>query len=79
MAGLTGYDPQDKTQRSFEMWHAPSGVYVEAWHTYPFAKFNVWGIKTTICPEPYLALDLEPDREKTWTINYGFHHPPQKK
>ena len=62
------------------MRHAPSGVNVAVQHTYSFAKFNVWGIKTTICPEPYMAIEnLKPGQEKEWTITYSFSHDPPKK
>ena len=80
MATLTGFDAKDEKHRTFEMRHAPSGVTVKVEHSYPFAKFNVWGIKTTICPEPYLAIDLKPGEETTWYIGYLFtHEPPAKK
>jgi hypothetical protein len=77
MAGLTGFDPKDKKQW-FEMRHAPSGVRVKVEYDYPLAKFNVWGIKTTICPEPYMAIDLKPGEEAKWTITYAFAHEPKK-
>ena len=48
-------------------------------HSYAFAKFNVWGIKTTICPEPYMAIDLKPGEEMKWSITYTFTHDPPKK
>jgi hypothetical protein len=80
MAGLIGFDPKDEKHRTFEMRHAPSGVRIAVKHDYAFMKFNVWGIKTTICPEPYLALDLKPGEETEWTIWYLFsHEPPAKK
>jgi hypothetical protein len=49
-------------------------------HGYAFAKVNVWGIKTTICPEPFMAIDLKPGEEVKWSITYTFsHETPQKK
>ncbi len=74
MAELTGFDPKDEKHRTFEMRHKPSGVTVKVQHSYPFAKFNVWGIKTTICPEPYMAIDLKPGEEMKWSITYTFAH-----
>ena len=81
MAGLTGVDPKDESHRTFEMRHEPSGVRVKVEHMkYPFAKFNVWGIKTTICPEPFLLIeDLKPGQSKEWRITYRFAHDPPKK
>jgi len=74
MAGITGFDPLLIGHRRFEMRHTPSGVRIAVEHTYSFAKFNVWGIKTTICPEPYMAIDLKPGDEKDWAITYKFTH-----
>jgi hypothetical protein len=79
MAGLTGSDPMLIADRRFEMRHAPSGVRVAVQHSYSFAKFNVWGITTTICPEPYMAIDLKPGEEISWSITYTFTHEPPKK
>jgi hypothetical protein len=81
MAGLTGYDAKDLDQANLELRHLPSGVRVRAGHTnYPFAKVNVWGVKTTICPEPFLAIEgLQPGAEKSWSIVYSFSHDPPKK
>ena len=74
MAGLTGFDTKDEKHQTFEMRHAPSGVRIEVKHSYPFAKFYVWGIKTTICPEPYMAIDVKPGEEVRWAITYTFTH-----
>jgi hypothetical protein len=80
MAGITGNDPLLIGDRWFEMRHAPSGVRVAVEHSYPFARFNVWGIKTTICPEPFLLIEnLKPGQEKEWTVTYRFTHDPPKK
>jgi hypothetical protein len=78
---LTGFDLKDEKQRWFEMRHAPSGVRVKVEHSYPLAKLNVWGMQTTICPEPFLSIDLKPGETKEWTITYTFTHepPPRKK
>ena len=47
--------------------------------TYPFAKFNVWGIKTTICPEPFMPIENLKPGERKWVIVYRFTHDPPKK
>ncbi|MFM8270955.1 MAG: hypothetical protein ACKODX_01260 [Gemmata sp.] len=72
MAGLTGYDARQREHRTFEMRHAPSGIAVKVEHSYPFARLNVWGINTTICPEPFLAINLKPGEETEWGIAYTF-------
>lgn len=79
MATLTGFDARDPKQRNFEMRHAPSGVRVRVDHSYSFVKVNVWGIQTTICPEPYMAIDLKPGETVSWNVVYRFTHDPLKK
>jgi len=36
----------------------------------PLAHFNFWTVKTTICPEPFVELNLAPGEEKEWRIDY---------
>jgi hypothetical protein len=39
----------------------------------PISKLNFWSIRTTVCPEPYIHLIIEPRKETTWRINYEFY------
>jgi galactose mutarotase-like enzyme len=80
MAGLTGFDPNDDRHREFELRHGPSGIRVGVIADYPIAKLNVWGIRSTICPEPFMQIDgLKPGEWKQWAIEYRFEHDPPKK
>jgi hypothetical protein len=79
MAGITGPEALEKNKRAFEMRHAASGITIKVEHGREFAKFNVWGIKTTICSEPYLAINLKPGKSLEWGIRYTFTHDPPKK
>jgi len=54
------------------MRHVPSGVTVRVTGDRPPSKFNVWGMKTTLCPEPFLQFDLEPGKKVVWTWKYQF-------
>jgi hypothetical protein len=38
----------------------------------PLVRFQVWGTGRTICPEPFVALDLLPGEAVTWAIRYDF-------
>jgi hypothetical protein len=38
----------------------------------PMARLQVWGNGRTICPEPFVALDLAPGETAAWTIRYDF-------
>jgi hypothetical protein len=39
----------------------------------PLSKINVWSIRTTLCPEPYIDMKIEPGKEFTWNIKYEFY------
>jgi hypothetical protein len=39
----------------------------------PFLKLNYWNCATTLCPEPYIKIKVEPGQEMNWTIRYEFY------
>jgi hypothetical protein len=39
----------------------------------PLSKINFWSIRSTLCPEPYIDMKIEPGKEFTWTIKYEFY------
>jgi len=39
----------------------------------PISKLVFWSIRTTLCPEPYVTFQLDPDREACWAIAYQFY------
>jgi hypothetical protein len=80
MAGLTGFDTNSHEEQTFEMRHTTSGVRITAIHDYRFEKFNLWGVKECICPEPFLKIEnLAPGQVRTWTVEYQFAHDSPKK
>jgi hypothetical protein len=38
----------------------------------PLSKVALWGMKTTLCPEPYIAIRLAPGEEMNWSWSYDF-------
>jgi hypothetical protein len=50
---------------------AGAGVRITA--DQPLAKLLFWAISTTACPEPYVAMRIEPGRESKWKISYEFY------
>jgi len=42
----------------------------------PLSKLNFWSIRTTVCPEAYVDLHIEPGKEATWRIAYEFYTVP---
>jgi hypothetical protein len=39
----------------------------------PLARLQFWSIRTTVCPEAFIALSVEPGREEKWTLRYDFY------
>ena len=43
----------------------------------PVAKEGLWSIRTVIAMEPYVAIDVEPGREFSWTTQYEYYLLPE--
>ena len=72
-AELGGYNTEAGSKdAAVTMRHALSGVSVRVTGDRPPSKFNVWGMKTTLCPEPFLQFDIEPGKKATWGWKYQF-------
>jgi hypothetical protein len=39
----------------------------------PLSRLYFWSIRTTLCPEPYVQMRIEPGRRATWKIEYEFY------
>ena len=42
----------------------------------PMSKLHLWSIRTTVCPEAFLDLRIEPGKETSWRIAYEFYEVP---
>jgi len=42
----------------------------------PLSKLVFWSIRTTVCPEAYVQMSIEPGREFKWRIAYDFYTLP---
>ncbi len=72
-ADLGGFDARpDNKDAKVTMRHKPSGVSVTATADKPLHAVRVWGIKETICPEPFLLFDIAPGKKVSWTWKYEF-------
>jgi hypothetical protein len=69
--GIVGFDSTANTN-GFTMHHWKSNVSVEVTGDKPLKQFNLWGMKTTICPEPFIELKIEPGKRESWTWKYVF-------
>jgi len=50
-----------------------TGTGVRVTSNRPIAKMQFWSIRTTICPEAYINIEIGPGRESAWRINYEFY------
>jgi len=71
-AELGGHGTTEAAENRVTMKHLPSGVSVRVTGDKPLKKYNVWGIGSTLCPEPYLQLDIEPGKKVVWSWTYEF-------
>jgi hypothetical protein len=39
----------------------------------PMSKLHLWSIPTTVCPEAFIDLRIEPGKETSWRISYEFY------
>jgi hypothetical protein len=38
----------------------------------PLTRLDLWGIRTTLCLEPFISMKIAPDGEFRWTYTYRF-------
>jgi hypothetical protein len=55
-----------------------SGVKLDIAGDRPLTKCNVWSVKTTLCPEPFVELRLDPGEAVTWETRYHITAPPAR-
>lgn len=51
-----------------------AGVHVAGDH--PLSKIDFWSIRTTVCPEAYIEMKIEPGKESQWRLTYDFYVLP---
>jgi hypothetical protein len=69
---LTGYGatPADY---DFRVENRQAGAGVRQRGDLPISKLYFWSIRTTVCPEAYVHLLIEPGKAVTWNIRYEFY------
>jgi hypothetical protein len=50
-----------------------TGAGVEQTGDVAMSRFNFWSIRTTLCPEAYIHLSIEPGQTAHWNIRYRFY------
>ncbi len=41
----------------------------------PMSRLYFWSIRTTVCPEAYIHIRVEPGKKETWRTSYEFYGP----
>ncbi len=68
---LTGFS-SNPADYDFTVENRTTGVGVEQTSDSPISKLYIWSIRTTICPEGYIHVTVQPGETKSWTIRYRF-------
>ena len=68
---LTGYSTSP-ADYDFIVENRNTGVGVEQTSDSSIAQLNFWSIHTTICPEAYIHVNVQPGETGHWNIRYRF-------
>ena len=66
----------DAKDYDFRLENRKTGAGVRQTGDRPISKINLWSIRTTICPEAYVDLNIAPAHESSWRITYEFYQVP---
>jgi len=61
------------SQNDFHVENRKTGAGVRQRGDLPLSKLIFWSIPTTVCPEAYVHLKVEPGKEMSWKIQYEFY------
>jgi hypothetical protein len=70
--GLEGYGGSAKDY-DIRVENRKTGAGVRQTCDRPISKLMLWSIRTTVCPEAYIDLRVEPRKESNWRISYEFY------
>jgi hypothetical protein len=57
----------------FRVENRKTGVGVRQTGDRPLSRLYFWSIRTTVCPEAYIHIRVEPGKEETWRTAYEFY------
>jgi hypothetical protein len=69
---LTGFGATAK-DNDFVVENTKTGAGVREIGNQPLSQLNFWSIHTTVCPEAYIHMRIEPGRTFKWKIVYRFY------
>lgn len=74
---LTGFS-NAVTDNDIRVENRKAGIGVREIGDHPLVRLNLWSIRTTVCPEAYIHLHVEPGHEVRWKIRYVFYELKQR-
>lgn len=69
---LTGFGPTARDY-DFRVENLKTGAGVRQRGDRPLTKINLWSPRTTVCPEGFIDVRVDPGKETTWKITYEFY------
>jgi hypothetical protein len=60
----------------FRVENRKTGAGVHVTGDRPLWKIDFWSIRTTVCPEEYVDMKIEPGKESEWRLTYDFYVLP---
>jgi len=72
---ISGFGPTDK-DFDFRIENKKTGAGVRLTGNHPLSKIDFWSPRTTVCPEAYIDLKVEPGKESKWQLTYDFYVTP---
>jgi hypothetical protein len=72
LAVLHGYD-SSADDYDIRLENRNTGAAVRIRGDKPLSRLVCWGSVHTLCPEPYIHIDVEPGKTFTWTLRYEFY------
>ena len=75
---LTGFG-DSPLDFDFRVENRKTGAGVRVTGDRPLWKIDFWSIRTTLCPEAYIDMRIEPGQESHWRLTYDFYVTPPAK
>jgi hypothetical protein len=70
--GMTGFGDSARDY-DIRVENRKAGIGVRQTSDHPISKLVFWSIRSTVCPEAYIDLKIEPGQEAHWEIKYEFY------
>jgi hypothetical protein len=69
---IVGYG-RDAKDNDIRVENRKTGAGVREIGDHPISKLYFWSVRTTLCPEVYTAVRVEPGKRAKWRITYQFY------